>query len=349
LQEKSNHKVLVLQTAFAGDVILAAPLARGIRESIPEAEVHFLVIPQAAIILKNNPYVKKVWVYDKRHKDRGFRSFFSLMKRLRNAGFDTAIVPHRSFRSAVLVWGAKIPRRVGFHKSTGSFLFTDVIPYSTGLHEVDRNFRLIHALEPDCRVSPPELFPGMEEKAQIDDFLKNAGIGQNQKIIAVAPGSIWPTKRWPAEGFSKVIQNLWKEKVLSVLIGGEKDLELGDHILQMTGRGAVNAMGKLSILASAELIGRCCAILTNDSAPLHLGTAMGTPVAAIFGPTVPSFGFGPYGDGHIVIEKELDCRPCGIHGGRRCKKRHFDCMRAISWQEVHKALEGTIASCRNAS
>lgn len=343
MPQKSIRKVLVLQTAFPGDVVLATPLARGIKEAVPEADVHFLVIPQSAILLKNNPFIKKVWVYDKRGRDRGVGSFISLIRQIRNAHFDTAVVPHRSLRSAILVWAAKIPCRVGFRKSAGACLFTDVVSYPTQIHEVDRNFQLLQALGVERAVSDPELFPGPEELEIVDQFLMKAGIDRDQKCIAMAPGSIWPTKRWPPESFARVAHKLWEDKqILSILVGGEKDAVLGDQILRMT-QGVVSAMGRLSLLESAELIRRCCAILTNDSAPLHLGAAMGTPVVAIFGPTVPAFGFGPYGEGHRVVEKELDCRPCGIHGGKRCRKGHFDCMRSITSQDVLRILEETVS------
>jgi heptosyltransferase-2 len=342
----SIRKVLVLQTAFAGDVVLVTPLARAIKQAYPNAEIYFLVIPKIDILLKNNPFIEKVWVFDKRGRERGLLPFLAWVKKLRSEHFDTAIVPHRSIRSAILVWAAKIPRRIGFHTSAGSFLWTDVVRYSKNIQEVERNFKLVQVLGITIPAEPPELFPGEQERDEVDLFLKKANIGPGQKMVAMAPGSVWPTKRWLPDGFVQVSRSLWQEKrIRTVLIGGESDVDLGDQIVLQAGAGPVNAMGRLSLLASAELIRRCCVILSTDSAPLHLGVAMGIPVVAIFGPTVPEFGFGPYGERHTVIQKDMSCRPCSIHGGKRCPKGHFDCMASISWREVHQAIEESLLNC----
>ena len=337
---KNFRKILVLQTAFAGDLILAAPLARGIKDAFKESEVHFLVIPETAVLLKHNPFVDKVWIYDKRGSEKGIGPFLRLMRKLSHEEFDLAVVPHRSLRSALLVFGARIPRRVGFDKSAGSIFFTDIVPYIKNLHEVERNFKLIKILGWDGDIFPPELFPGAEEREEVDRFFDEAGIKSGEDLLAVAPGSVWPTKRWLPERFASVINEFWKkQKIRSVLIGGKSDVILGKKIVSEAGKAALNGIGKFSLLGSAELIRRCRVILTNDSAPLHLGVAVGTPVVAIFGPTVPLFGFAPYGNGNTIIEKELECRPCSIHGGKKCPKGHFRCMRDISVEEVTKTLE----------
>ena len=175
----------------------------------------------------------------------------------------------------------------------------------------------------------------------MDGFFEEAGIGPEQPVVAVAPGSVWPTKRWLSEGFAGVVEILWrKRRVRSVLVGGEGDVALGGAIAERVGKAAANAVGRFSLLASAEVIRRCRVILTNDTAPLHLAVAVGTPVVAVFGPTVPAFGFAPYGAGHTVIQRRLACRPCAIHGGKRCPEKHFRCMREISSEEVVRVVEG---------
>ena len=121
------------------------------------------------------------------------------------------------------------------------------------------------------------------------------------------------------------------------LIGGSDDIALGREIEQHC--SAVNSIGRFSLLASAELIRQCRLILCNDSAPLHLAVAVGTPVVALFGPTVPGFGFSPWGEGHTLLQQELSCRPCSDHGGNRCPMRHFHCMKFIETKEVIQAVE----------
>jgi len=334
------RKILILQTAFAGDVILVTPLARGVKQIFPEAEVHFLVKPDTSNLLKNNPYINNVYTYDKRESERGIGALMRWMGNLRKEHFDVAFVPHRSLRSALLVWGAQIPRRVGFHRSAGSFLFTDVVPYLNEVHEVERNLQLLRIFSKDEVNFKPELYPGPEEKRAVDEFLQEMKIEPDEKVLAMAPGSVWFTKRWFPQGFGEAADQVWRKwGIRSILIGGKEDEYLASQIVGEQNEFVVNGMGRFSLLKSAELIRRCCAILTNDSAPLHLAVAVGTPVVAIFGPTVPSFGFAPYGEKHQVVQKDLDCRPCAIHGGQKCPEGHFRCMKDIAPCEVVEALE----------
>jgi heptosyltransferase-2 len=119
------------------------------------------------------------------------------------------------------------------------------------------------------------------------------------------------------------------------VIGGPGDTELGRRVVGAAGAAGIDAVGKLGLLASAELIARAAAIVTNDSAPLHLASAMGTPTVAIFGPTVPDFGFGPLAPRRVVVGRDgLSCRPCHRHGPERCPLGHWRCMREISAGEI---------------
>ncbi|MBN2031470.1 lipopolysaccharide heptosyltransferase II [bacterium] len=342
-----NHyrKILISQTAFAGDVILTTPLVQGVKQVFPEAEIHLFVKPDTSNLLKNNPHIDIIHRYDKRGSERGLTALLRWMGILRKEHFDAAFVPHRSLRSAVLVWGAGIPRRIGFRRSVGSFLFTDVVPYVSRSHEVDRNLQLLRVFNREGMKFRPELYPGPEERNEVDRFFNEMRIETNKKMLAMAPGSVWFTKRWLPEGFAEVAHRIWRNwGVQPILVGGKEDEYLASRIAGQQNGYIVNGAGKLSLLASAELIRRCSAILTNDSAPLHLAVAVGTPVVAIFGPTVPAFGFAPYGEDHRIIQKDLDCRPCAIHGGNKCPKGHFRCMKDVTPEEVVEALAPYIAS-----
>ena len=337
---KMFKKICVIQTAFAGDVILATPLARALCQAFPGSEVNFLVTPETAILLSNNPFISHIYAYDKRGMELGIKSLLGWVKRLRKAEFDLALIPHRSFRSAVLAWGAGITKRVGFRNSAGSFLFTDVVAYPKDVHEVVRNSYLLRSLGWDGKIMGPELFPGQDEQNQVDDFMKKCRIGLGQRFVTMGPGSVWPTKRWLPEGFASVARQIWKKYgIHTVLVGGKEDRALGDAVVRLGRCSIINGMGELTILASAELIRRSSLLLCNDSAPLHLGVAVGTSLVAIFGPTVTEFGFAPYGEGSVVIERSLDCRPCGIHGGMRCPKKHFRCMKEITHEEVFSIID----------
>ena len=333
----SPSRILVFQTAFLGDVILTLPLVQIIHREFPAAEIDVVTTPAAVGILRNHPAVHRTISYDKRGTQRGVRGMWSLASELRGRKYDIALVPHRSFRSAVVTAVAGVPVRVAFATSAGRFLFTDLVPYNNHVHEVDRNLSFLKVFGIALAGKElPSLYPSEEDVAKVTTFLFVNHIGKEEPLIAVAPGSVWNTKRWPAERFAGLVRMLVRGGKKVVLVGGGEDERLCREIAESAGGSGINvAAGKLSILQSAELIRRCRFIVTNDSAPMHLAVAMRTPVVAIFGATVPAFGFAPYGERDIVVETEgLTCRPCSIHGGDKCPIGTFECMWKISPETV---------------
>ncbi len=178
-------------------------------------------------------------------------------------------------------------------------------------------------------------FPSQTELFWNDSIQANADslfhqyILEGEKVIGMAPGSIWNTKRWLPEYFVEVIRKLYKKGIKTILLGGNEDAELCQQIADKADSNAINLAGKLSILGSAAFIKKLPLLLTNDSAPLHLANAVQTDVIALFGPTITSFGFAPFRENDIVLETNLECRPCGKHGHHKCPLKHFDCMKMI--------------------
>jgi heptosyltransferase II len=331
---EAPKKILVFHTAFIGDVILALPLAQRLRASFPEAHIAFVVIPTAANVLENHPAVNEVIIYDKRRRDRGITGILKLARRLRFSAFDIAIVPHRSLRSAVIGWLSKIPRRIGFSTSALSRLFTDVVIYEKDIHEIDRNLSLLRPLGITYSGNEsPTLYASQNDKDVVNAFLANQAANfpnPNDSLVAIAPGSVWNTKRWPKEHFERLARMLMDDGLSIVLIGARDDLALCSDIRNALGGKAVNAAGMLTLLQSAELIQRCVVLVSNDSAPMHLATGVRTPVVAIFGATAPQFGFAPRGANDFVVEMHgLSCRPCAIHGGEKCPIKTFVCMKDL--------------------
>ncbi len=347
LKKVDLNRILVVQTAFAGDVVLAIPLIQVLKAHYPSALIDFLVIPRVADLLANHPDINEVIIFDKRNKDSGLGGMMRLAGDLRKIKYDVAIVPHRSIRSAVLMRLAGIKRRIGFDKSAGSFLFTDVVHYEGSIHEIERNLSLLKVLGIKSNVKEyPRLFPSLHDRQQIDLLLSEFGIQHNSSLIGIAPGSVWNTKRWLKERFIELIQKLTETHFNVILIGGTEDVGLCEEIkTNVSIKKVFSASGKLSLLQSAELIRRCRVLVSNDSAPMHLAVSVGTPVVAIFGATDPKFGFAPYGASDIIVEtKGLSCRPCSIHGGKRCPIRTFDCMKLISANDVYDKVINLIKS-----
>src|SRR5204862_2273298 len=193
---------------------------------------------------------------------------------------------------------------------------------------------------------PPQLRPTPADVQAAADLLERAGIGHARPLIAIAAGSIWGSKRWP---YYQDLARQVPEGADVVVVGGPDDVVLGDEIVGAAEdengggrRRVVNACGKLTLRQSVALIGRAALVVTNDSAPLHLATAMGTPIVAVFGPTVPEFGFGPLRAGDVSLGIDgLQCRPCSSHGPPACPLGHHRCMRELTVAAVLAAIEET--------
>ncbi len=336
----SPRRILILQTAFIGDVVLTLPVAQVLRKHFPAAHIAMMTIPAAANLLENHPAVNESIVYDKRGTDRGLKGIIRISMLLREGSFDLAVVPHRSIRSALAVRLAGIPTRIGFSTSAGSLLLTEIVRYEENIHEIMRNLSLLQPLGiNEAENVFPDLFPSVKDKKVVDDLLSSSG---KSRMIAIAPGSVWFTKRWPEQQFVELVKLLHSSGDMVVTVGGKDDEFLCRRILEHAGPGkALNVAGRLSLLQSAELIRRCTALVSNDSAPMHLAVAMRTPVIAIFGATIPEFGFAPVGIHDEVIQSHgLACRPCSIHGGDKCPIKTFLCMKQIMPEYVFSRVRG---------
>ncbi len=322
-------RTLVVQTAFLGDVVLTTPLLAALAER--HGPVDVVTTPAAAVLLEHHPAVALVIPYDKRGADRGLRGLWRLGRRLRARDYSRAYLPHRSWRSAVLARLAGAPERTGFADSAAAATYTRRVPRPTGGHEVERLLALAGD-RPHSPVPAVHLELTADDHAAADAWLRERGVGAG--FVALAPGSIWGTKRWP--GYAELAAAL---DTPVVVLGGREDASLAGQVAAAApGRGH-SAAGVLGLRASAAVIARAAVLVTNDSAPLHLATAAGTPTVAIFGPTVPALGFGPRGPRDVVVEHpSLTCRPCSAHGPQVCPLGHHRCMRELSVASVVAAV-----------
>ncbi|OLC11445.1 MAG: lipopolysaccharide heptosyltransferase II [Gemmatimonadetes bacterium 13_1_40CM_66_11] len=322
-----SSTTLVIQTAFLGDVVLSTPLLSAL--AAQHGPVDVVTTPIAAPLLETHPAVRRVIPYDKRGSDRGWAGVRLLAGRLKAEQYARAYLPHRSLRTAALACLARIPSRRGF-SGGWSFLYTEARSKPRTGHESDRLLALAN--------EAPGAYPPQLRPTAADDHA--AGALVHGPFVALAPGSIWGSKRWPH--YTELATKL-AIQVQVVVVGGKDDVELGGEIVRAAGRSggrAVNACGKLTLRQSAALIGRAAVLVTNDSAPLHLATAMGTPVVALFGPTVTEFGFGPMRPDDVALGVDgLLCRPCSSHGPPQCPLGHHRCMRELTVEAVTRAIE----------
>jgi heptosyltransferase-2 len=327
--------LIIIQTAFPGDVILTGGLVRSARAVWGDLPLAMVVRPDTAQIAEMMDPDLEVIPYDKGGADRGRVGLTRMARRLADGPWDAALVPHRSIRSALLARRAGLSTRIGYDVGPQSWVHTHRVPYRRGVHEVERHLDLLAALC-DLQEEEPPLFrsPVLRPTAQ--------GIGEAQRVfaelgsaadpppfVALSPGSVWDTKRWP-ESYWKMLAGVMAEGGLEVvLIGGKEDEVRCARIATAVGVG-VSTAGMLSWQGTAALLDRAYMLVSNDSAPVHLAGAVQCPVLTIFGPTVPGFGFSPLGEGSRSIGLRLGCRPCRLHGSRTCPEGHFRCMKDLT-------------------
>ncbi len=327
---------LVIQTSYLGDVILTTPL---IAELAKRGPVDVLVTPTGAAALANNPDIRTVIPYDKRGTYGSALGLWETIREIRaRRPYIAAYLAQGSFRSGLIAMMTGATERIGFASSTGRALYTTQLPYRPERHHAERLWSLsmsVCADPPSRDQIRPRLYPSDEDRRRIDLLLRQTG-STEEPFVALAPGSAWGTKRWPY--FPALAKRLAEDYRIAI-IGSKADSALAAEIAnEVPPDRVIDGVG-LPLLASAELIGRARTIVTNDSAPQHLASAMGTPTLTIFGPTVPEFGFGPLAERHVVAGHEsLSCRPCDRHGPQRCPLGHWRCMRELTPDYVSSLL-----------
>jgi len=332
-----RKKILVIQTAFPGDAILTLPMIQKLKEKEKDAVIDVLCIPGTKEIFANSPYVNNSIVYDKRGEHKSIIKLFSLAARLRKRGYLKIYSPHRSLRTSILVFLSRVKETYGFDIAAFSFLYKHLIKYETGIHEVARNLSLISH---DISGAGWKVFPVIEtpdhvkEKAKI--FLnKIAG----KKYAAVAPGSVWATKVYPKKYFIEIIADLVDNAFEVILLGGKDDSGLCSEIESNFINSVHSAAGEFSIIESIELLRSCDILVSNDSAPTHMGMCADIPILTIYCSTTPNFGFYPYnGKSRWISKDDLDCKPCGIHGHRECPVGTFDCAYQLTPGEILNSI-----------
>ena len=327
-------RILIIHTAFIGDIVLSTPLIKKIKDTYPDSDITYVTTPSGEAILKNNPHLNNIIVYDKRGEHKGISGVWQLGKRLRYENFNMVITPHRYLRSSILSWLSRSPIRKGYDIASGSCLFTEKIKYDRTKHEVEK---LLSFVDPENKKRYEiELYPGKKEKMKGDNLWKE-NLLEDKKVVVLAPGSKWFTKQWPVEYFNKLAESLKKlSNVRLIVVGGKDEINL-----PIEKENIIDMRGKTSLLELADILSRADVVVTNDSSPIHIASAFKKPkIFALFGPTIEKFGFFPWSLNSKVFQVDgLKCRPCGIHGGKSCPEKHFKCMRDILPEEVFNEIK----------
>lgn len=315
--------ILIIQTAFIGDVILATPVVEALHAEYPGTSIDFLLRKGNEGLLEGHPYISHVHIWDK--KSGKYGNLAKMIGTIRKVKYDVVINLHRFLNTGLVTVLSGAGETIGFTKNPLSLFFSKRIPHvidiSQGkVHEIDRNLMLIRHLVKDNMRMKPRLYPSPADYAKISP---------DKPYITISPTSVWYTKQYPPDRWVNFI-NLIDSSVIVYLLGAPSDITSCEYIRSQTNHGNVNVLaGKLSFLESAALMKHAVMNYANDSAPMHLASAMNAPVTAVFCSTVPAFGFGPLSSCSYVIEtpEKLTCRPCGLHGYRQCPEGHFNCAK----------------------
>ena len=318
---------LIIQTAFLGDAVLVTSILEKLIAWYPDAEIDLVVRKGNDGLFKGHPFLRKLHVWDKGQGKA--KALFGLIGELRETEYDHIINAQRFFSTGLMTVLARGKEKVGYDKNPLSFLFSKKVKHviGDGRHEVDRLNALIEHLT-DATRPLPRLYPTDEDRARVHAHMGTRAHA-HMAFVCIAPASVWFTKQWPAEKWIELVKRLPADQRI-FLIGAPGDVPLCERIVNESGRGEVQA-GKLSLLGTAALMECATMNYVNDSAPLHIASAMNAPVTVVFCSTVPAFGFGPLREKGRVVEttEKLDCRPCGLHGYKACPKGHFKCALGI--------------------
>lgn len=311
------ERILVVQTAFIGDVVLATPVIEFLNQRFPASQIDILVRKGNESLFDNHPFLNEVILWEKRnHK---YLNLVRVMRIVRSKKYSLVINLQRFLSTGLLTVLAGATMTAGFDKNPLSLFFSLRLPHDVnGKHEVERNLYLVKSWGGNDSLIMPKIYPSQLDFSKVEKHIP---------YICIAPTSVWHTKQWPKNKWVELLDKI-NQNIDIFLIGSKADYTFCEEIIQKTKRDqTTNLAGQLSLLQSAALMKNAVMNFVNDSAPLHLASAVNAPVSAIFCSTVPEFGFGPLSDKSYVFEtrEKLSCRPCGLHGKKECPQGHFAC------------------------
>ncbi|MFH1269454.1 MAG: lipopolysaccharide heptosyltransferase II [Candidatus Omnitrophota bacterium] len=339
-------RILVLRTDRIGDVLLSTPVIKTLRDSYPNVYITVMVSPHAKDIVDGNPCLDEVIIYDKEGKHKSWLGSLKFSRKLKKKRFDLALILHPTNRAHLVTFFAGIRRRVGYDRKLG-FLLTDKIKHTKQFGEKNESEYTLDLVR-YLGIEPQEkkLFMPVkaESEAWVEELFKEEGIKKGDKLLALHPGASCPSKIWPNDRFAEVADRLNEIHGFKVLvISGPKDLALAESVIKHMQSPSINLAGKTSVSQLASVLKRCSLFISNDSGPVHIAVAVGTPVISIFGRNQKGLSplrWGPIGKKDKVLHKEVGCIECLAHN---CTKK-FACLSAITADDVVAAADEILKS-----
>lgn len=325
------NRILLIKPSSFGDIIHALPVLAACKAHWPAARIDWAVKREWAGLLAGHPMLNRAVMFPATVWE-GLRAW----PVLRRERYDLVIDLQGLLRSALYAASTGCPVRFGFQdgREGSAWFYSHPIKVSGGaVHAVDRCLELVRRVGV---AAPVPVFPipdGNREQAWVDALWLRNHIRDGEAVCAIHPSARWPTKRWPVQRFAQLADALSaQERMRIVIVGSGAEASRVEEMSRQMNGAAINLVGQTDLLQLAALLRRCALLITNDSGPMHLAAAVGTPVVAVFGPSDPA-RVGPYGAGHAALRKEIDCSHCT----RRACVRDALCMKAVGVDEVYEA------------
>ena len=338
-------RILLIRTDRIGDLVLSTPAIRAVRAAFPRGYVAAMVSPVTRPLVEGHPALDEVITFDKDHLHRGWLGTWQLAQTLRARRFDLALILHTTNRVVLLTWLAGIPARVGYARRLG-WLLTHPRPYEKRFgerHELDYTLDLVRAAGIPADDRTLEIASHPEGQGAVTAWLAQAGVAPHNPLILLHPGASCPSKRWPAERFATVADRLAAVRGARVaVIVGPGDDALATAVVRHARTPLLLPPRPFTLAGLPWLLRRAACLVSNDSGPVHVACAVGTPVVAIFGRWGPGLSptrWGPTGPRSVVLHHDVGCRPCLAH---RCQIG-FQCLEAVSVEEVVAAADRLLA------
>lgn len=336
------NKILVRMPNWIGDAVMAVPTLSALRARFPESRITLLAKPPVAALFEHHPAMDRLMVYESPGRHAGFAGLWRLVRSIREGRFDLAFLLQNAFEAALITAAAGIPERVGYAADGRRFLLTKSLDKkSAPLHQKEAYLHLMHSVGSASEFERrPFLVISEKEKQSASDLLFAEGIARWEQVIGINPGAAYgSSKRWDPARFAAAADRLAERYPVKVVIfGGPAEVAVAEEVRRNMKHPAVVVAGKTTVRMMMALIARCRLFITNDSGPMHIASALGVSVVAVFGPTNPD-ATSPAGADDLIVRKKADCAPC-TH--RECPIDHR-CMTGISAEAVAAAAERQMA------
>ena len=341
-QEKVYQRILVRAPNWIGDAVMAVPTLSALRARFPESRITLLAKPPVAALFEHHPAIDRLWVYESPGRHAGWIGLWRLIRSIREGRFDLAFLLQNAFEAALITAAAGIPERVGYAADGRRFLLTESLDKkSAPRHQREAYLHLMALVGSPGRFErSPYLAITEKERQAASDFLVAEGIERWEQVIGINPGAAYgSSKRWDPARFAAAADRLLeRHPARAVIFGGPAEAAIAEEVRGRMRHPAAVAAGKTTVRMMMALIARCRLFITNDSGPMHIASAVGVPVVAVFGPTNPD-ATSPAGADDLIVRNKVECAPC-TH--RECPIDHR-CMTGVSVEAVVEAAERQLA------